>query len=531
VSLAAGPSGPYPGPRGPSARPRTGPPPGRLPRLLSGTGVPLSLNEHLAWYGPLPRHHAPGAGAAELIAEVSAAGLTGRGGAAFPAGTKLAAVAAAAARPGRGRGDSASVVVANAMEGEPGSGKDALLLARSPHLVLDGIALAALATGAGQAWLCVPAGQPDLAAAARAAIAERDRAGPDQVPVKVTRVPGGYLASQETALVSWLSGGPQKPSFVPPRPAEAGVQGRPTLVQNAETLAHLALIARYGAAWFRSVGVPPEAGSALVTVSGAVPHPGVLETPLGTPLGTVLAQAGLAPAAGAAARPGPPASGRPGRRLPGRLADLAGRGGRPGERGRAAPGGCRARPRHAGRAARSGLRPGPDGPDPGVPQQPPGWPVRPVHARAARAGRGVRPDCVRPAAPAHDRDGRPADPAPSRPRCLPPARRRRGPGGQRAPRVRRRPALARWPRPLPGSRRNRPGGGAVSDRLRVNPIACEAHGVCAELLPELITLDPWGYPILAPGPVPPPLLGHARRAVAACPTLALLLNREENGTG
>jgi len=310
VSLAAGPSGPYPGPRGPSARPRTWPPPGRLPRLLSGTGVPLSLNEHLARYGPLPRHRSPGAGAAELIAEVSAAGLTGRGGAAFPAGTKLATVAAAAARPGRGRGGSAPVVVANAMEGEPGSGKDALLLARSPHLVLDGIALAALATGAGQAWLCVPAGQPALAAAARAAIAERDRAGPDQVLVRVTPVPGGYLASQETALVSWLSGGPQKPSFVPPRPAEAGVRGRPTLVQNAETLAHLALIARYGAAWFRSVGVPPEAGSALVTVSGAVPHPGVLETPLGTPLGTVLAQAGLAPVAGAAGRPGPPGQAR-----------------------------------------------------------------------------------------------------------------------------------------------------------------------------------------------------------------------------
>jgi ferredoxin len=71
----------------------------------------------------------------------------------------------------------------------------------------------------------------------------------------------------------------------------------------------------------------------------------------------------------------------------------------------------------------------------------------------------------------------------------------------------------------------------VSDWLRVNPIACEAHGVCAELLPELIALDPWGYPIVAPGPVPPPLLGHARRAVAACPTLALLLRREEDGTG
>ena len=71
----------------------------------------------------------------------------------------------------------------------------------------------------------------------------------------------------------------------------------------------------------------------------------------------------------------------------------------------------------------------------------------------------------------------------------------------------------------------------MSHYLRVNPITCEAHGMCAELLAELITLDPWGYPIVAPGPVPPPLLGHARRAVAACPTLALLLRHEDDVTG
>jgi ferredoxin len=70
----------------------------------------------------------------------------------------------------------------------------------------------------------------------------------------------------------------------------------------------------------------------------------------------------------------------------------------------------------------------------------------------------------------------------------------------------------------------------MTGRLRVNPIACEAHGVCAELLPEMISLDPWGYPIVAPGPVPPGLAGHARRAVAACPTLALLLTRDDGGT-
>ena len=271
---------------------------GQLPRLLPGTAATLTLDEHLARYGPLPLRPA-----GDLIAEVRAAGLTGRGGAAFPAGIKLAAVAAAAATaaPGSGprrRTADAAVIVANGVESEPGSGKDAVLLARSPHLVLDGIAVAALATGASQAWLCLPADKPRLAGQLREAIAARAWAGASPVPVQVEAVPGGYLASQETALVSWLSGGSQQPSFVPPRPADQGVRGRPTLVQNTETLAHLALIARYGAAWFRTVGVPPEAGSALVTVSGAVPHPGVLEAPLGTPLGAVLAQAGLRPAGG-----------------------------------------------------------------------------------------------------------------------------------------------------------------------------------------------------------------------------------------
>jgi NADH:ubiquinone oxidoreductase subunit F (NADH-binding) len=277
----------------------------QLPRLLPGTAARLTLDEHLARYGPVPLRPA-----GDLIAEVSAAGLTGRGGAAFPAGTKLAAVAAAAAAsarpgPGRRRRVTAAVIVANGVESEPGSDKDAVLLARSPHLVLDGIAVAARATGAGRAWLCLPADQPWLAGSLREAVAARAWAGASPVPVQVEEVPGGYLVSQENALVSWLSGGPQQPSFVPPRPSDQGVNGRPTLVQNTETLAHLALIARYGAAWFRAVGVPPEAGSALVTVTGAVPHPGVLEIPLGTPLGAVLALAGLHPAGRGPAGPPP----------------------------------------------------------------------------------------------------------------------------------------------------------------------------------------------------------------------------------
>jgi NADH:ubiquinone oxidoreductase subunit F (NADH-binding) len=184
------------------------------------------------------------------------------------------------------------VLVANGVESEPASGKDKMLLDRSPHLVLDGIALAASAVGASRAYLCLHAGYPGLAGQLRAAVAERESAGISPVGVQVTEVPGGYVASQETALISFLNGGPQRPVFVPPRPFERGVRGRPTLVQNVETLAHLALIARYGAAWFRELGPPQSAGSALITVSGTVREPSVQEIELGTRIGDLLERAG-----------------------------------------------------------------------------------------------------------------------------------------------------------------------------------------------------------------------------------------------
>ena len=264
-------------------------PPRQLPRLIQ-PGGPLPLAGHLSRYGPVPF---PVDGAA-LIAEAGQAGLAGRGGAGFPAARKMHAVAAVTAGrgPGLRRADRGSVLVANGVESEPASGKDKMLLSRSPHLVLDGIALAAAAAGANRAYLCLHAGHPGLAGQLRAAVAERERAGISQLPVQVTEVPGGYVASQETALISFLNGGPQRPAFVPPRPFERGVRGRPTLVQNVETLAHLALIARYGAAWFRELGTPESAGSALITVSGAVREPSVQEIELGTRIGDLLERAG-----------------------------------------------------------------------------------------------------------------------------------------------------------------------------------------------------------------------------------------------
>lgn len=251
--------------------------PASLPRLLPPASAPLNLAGHLARYGDLPAVD-PG-----FVAVVDRSGLRGRGGAGFPTARKMAAVTnETRRRPGR------AVVVANGAECEPASGKDRTLLALSPHLVLDGVAVAVAALGAAEAFVCVDEGALAARRSLAAALAERN----DAVAARLVTVPNRFVAGEETALMSWLNGGAAKPSFVPPRPSERGVHGRPTLVDNAETLAHLALIARYGHQWFRSVGSDIVAGSMLVTVSGAVARPGVLEAVPGTALGELVSAAG-----------------------------------------------------------------------------------------------------------------------------------------------------------------------------------------------------------------------------------------------
>jgi len=263
-----------------------------LPRLLAGISYydVAGLRDHEQQYGPLPLwgtsgRRRPG----RLIDVVDASGLTGRGGAGFPTGRKMRSVAS---------GPGAAVVVANGAEGEPASCKDRLLLTRLPHLVLDGITLAAHAVGAREAYLCLHGQETELLNALDEALAQRSRAGLDPVPIQLTGIPGRYVASEQSSIVQYLNGGPAKPTFSPPRPHQRGVHGRPTLVNNVETLAHLALIARFGDRWFRGIGPPSAPGSTLVTVSGAVRRPGVYEIEMGTPAGQVVTLAG-----GAAERP------------------------------------------------------------------------------------------------------------------------------------------------------------------------------------------------------------------------------------
>jgi NADH:ubiquinone oxidoreductase subunit F (NADH-binding) len=195
-------------------------------------------------------------------------------------------MASVAAGPGR------RVVVANGAEGEPASSKDRLLLTRLPHLVLDGITLAAAAVGAHEAYLCVHRHERDLLRGLQHAVAERLAYDLDLVPIRVTGIPGRYVASEQSSIVQYLNGGPGKPTFSPPRPHERGVRGRPTLVHNVETLAHVALIARYGDRWFRAIGPSAAPGSMLVTVGGAVAWPGVYEIEMGTAAGRVVRAAG-----------------------------------------------------------------------------------------------------------------------------------------------------------------------------------------------------------------------------------------------
>ncbi len=259
----------------------------RLPRLLSGTSDDgqMSLGEHLAIHGELPagrgRRHRR-LDAAGLVEIVERAGLCGRGGAAFPTAVKMRAVAA------RRRG----IVVANGAEGEPASLKDRLLLEAVPHLVLDGGSLAAAAVGAGELIVCVPKSASTARRSLTEALRERAREGYDSVEMRIVLVPYRYLAGQESALVSHLNGGPGLPTLTPPMPFERGVQRRPTLINNVETLAHIALIARYGSEWFRELGTTGQPGSALLTLSGAIAYPGVYEIEHGTPLGDVLEAAG-----------------------------------------------------------------------------------------------------------------------------------------------------------------------------------------------------------------------------------------------
>lgn len=210
----------------------------------------------------------------DILDLVDASGLRGRGGASFPTGRKLRAVAAGGLRP---------VVVANGEEGEPTSVKDRWLLRTRPHLVLDGLLHAATAVGADLAYVYVS--DPDAERSVLDALGEIDSR---MIDIRVVRVDPSYVAGEETAAVRAIDGGPAKPTDKPPRPFESGAAGRPTLVSNVETLANLPVLIRLGVDGYRSLGTDAAPGTFLLTLGGRVDAPGLYEVPLGTPLAAVI---------------------------------------------------------------------------------------------------------------------------------------------------------------------------------------------------------------------------------------------------
>ncbi|MFQ6195590.1 NADH-ubiquinone oxidoreductase-F iron-sulfur binding region domain-containing protein [Streptomyces sp. NPDC000405] len=484
-----------------------------LPRLTAGFDdfARLDRRAHLAVHGSVPRLTED-----ELTRLAEAVALRGRGGAGFPFARKVRAVGGAARRRG-----TRPVVVVNGCEGEPACRKDAVLLRRAPHLVLDGALLAAEALGA--RTLVIGVTRTGTEASVREALGERglsDRRG-RAVRARVVRLPERMVSGESSALLRAASGGPALPPGRRGHATTAGLGGLPTLLSNTETYAQLALAARLGAPRYASTGTPDEPGTVLLTVSGAVPFPRVVEAPGGVALSYVLAQCGAAApqgvlvggyhggwldaaaaaqtalsrdalaahgatlgagavlplsgdtcplgeavrvahwlAAESAGQCGPCRLGLP--TLAGALADVVAGGGR---------GALEAVREAAGAVRGRGACGHPDG-----------------AARFALSALAAFTDDLA----AHVLGG--------------------GCG---------RPTAGLLP--LPGGGNTEPGN-AAGKRLAVDWTLCEGHGLCAGLLPELVRMGPDGFPALADAGVPGHLRGRAQRAVRRCPALALRLD-------
>jgi NADH-quinone oxidoreductase subunit F len=228
-----------------------------------------------------------------VIADIESAGLRGRGGGGYPTAEKW--------RAARGRDAERKVVVANLMGADPTALGDRALAEGSPHLILEGLLIAAFATGASEAILAVRRDWTAAIQRLRGAAAEAEAArlagylvlGTDfSCQVSVWEGSGALVAGEETALLAALAGDRGMPVIRPPYPTESGLGGAPTTVQSGETLAHVAWILAHSAEAFATVGSAASKGTKLVSIFGKVADPGLLELPLGTPLAEIEVMAG-----------------------------------------------------------------------------------------------------------------------------------------------------------------------------------------------------------------------------------------------
>ncbi|MFI9200406.1 NADH-ubiquinone oxidoreductase-F iron-sulfur binding region domain-containing protein [Streptomyces sp. NPDC053048] len=485
------------------------------PRLTAGFEAAgrLDRRAHLAAHGTAPRLTED-----ELTRLAEAVSLRGRGGAGFPFARKLRATGSAARR----RGVPPAVVV-NGCEGEPACRKDAVLLRRAPHLVLDGALLAAEALGAGT--LVIGVTRTATEASVQEALGERglsDRRG-RSVRTRVVRLPERMVSGESSALLRAADGGPPLPRGRHVRAAEQGLSGLPTLLSNAETYAQLAVAARLGASRHATTGTPDEPGTLLLTVSGAVARARVVEAPAGTALSYVLQRCGAVPAPQGVLVGGYHGCWLEGTTAAGAVLSrdaLAALGATLGAGavlplpGDTCPLGEAVRVAHW-LAAESAGQCGPCGL--GLPAL-----AGALADVVAGGGRGAL-EAVREAAGAVRGRGACGHPDGAARFVLSAlaaftddlAAHVLGGGCGRA-------TTGVLPLPAPGGA----AGDARVERLAVDWTLCEGHGLCAGLLPELVRLGPDGFPALADAAVPGHLRARVRRAVRRCPALALRLERD-----
>jgi NADH-quinone oxidoreductase subunit F len=276
-------------------RPAAAPTHGGSTRLLRRVGVvdPGSLDAYRAagGYEALARALEIGAGA--VINEVTAAKLMGRGGAAFPTGRKWAAVAAQPAQP--------HYLVCNADESEPGTFKDRVLLEGDPFAIVEAMTIAAFATGAHQGFLYLRGEYPEAETRVRSALAAARAAGvlgPDIMgsdfafDIELRRGAGAYICGEETALFESIEGKRGEPRNKPPFPVEVGLFGKPTVVNNVETLANVPLIVAIGGEAYAAIGTEGSTGPKLFCLSGHVVRPGTYEVEFGATLRDLIEMAG-----------------------------------------------------------------------------------------------------------------------------------------------------------------------------------------------------------------------------------------------
>jgi NADH:ubiquinone oxidoreductase subunit F (NADH-binding) len=294
--------------------------PGGFPRLLTagfGAPDPTDLDAAVAsgafdGLKRAVREHGP----TDTIAQLRVSGLRGRGGGGFPtaekwhaaatavAGTAVAATAGATAGAATA-GAGTRYVVANGYEADPSTFVARALMEERPYLVVEGVAIAAFAVGARDAIIAVRAEYAEAVRRLEVAVAQAEEAGflgtdvlgsGRDIHVTVRPVQGAYMLGEETVLLKALEGKRGQPEQRPPYPAERGLFGAPTVVNDVVTLAAVPWILAHGAAAFAAIGDPAAPGTFLVQVAGAVEEPGIAEVPTGTPLREIVDLAGGVPA-------------------------------------------------------------------------------------------------------------------------------------------------------------------------------------------------------------------------------------------